>query len=100
MQQVLACCSRLSSNTQVYVFGSAIHPGGHQPNDIDILVLYDCSELPSAHRFCSQLRALATFPPLDVLALSTDEESETDFICGVRAEKIWPELQRTGNQHP
>ncbi|MDH6487310.1 hypothetical protein M2157_003309 [Streptomyces sp. SAI-127] len=55
--------------------------------------MYQRNDLNSAHELCNHLRNLITYPPLDVLALSEDEEAETDFIGNVEAKKIWPPEQ-------
>jgi hypothetical protein len=36
------------------------------------------------------MRDLISYPPLDIIALSEDEEAETDFIYGVKAKNFWP----------
>ncbi|WP_280865603.1 nucleotidyltransferase domain-containing protein [Streptomyces sp. SAI-127] len=93
LQQVTECCADYPYRIDVYVFGSAAHSSKSHPSDIDILVVYQRNDLNSAHELCNHLRNLITYPPLDVLALSEDEEAETDFIGNVEAKKIWPPEQ-------
>jgi predicted nucleotidyltransferase len=88
--QVLACCPPDLTEVHLYVFGSAAKAGGHQPSDVDILLLYREGDLSLAHDICSRIRDLITYPPIDVLALSQKEERETNFINTVNAQLIFP----------
>ncbi|RRQ79349.1 hypothetical protein CQW39_09340 [Streptomyces griseofuscus] len=90
LEQVLACCSVRFPDVELYVFGSAVRRGDHQPGDVDILLLYKGEDLALAHDLCKSIRELLTYPPIDVLALSQDEERETDFIRTVDAKRFWP----------
>ncbi|MFI1619673.1 nucleotidyltransferase domain-containing protein [Streptomyces lydicus] len=90
ISQFLSCCSGHPSRIKLYTFGSVLRLDDHQPQDIDVLVLYKRGDLDLAHTVCNQMRELITYPPLDVLALSEDEERETDFISGAEATRIWP----------
>ncbi|WP_416069805.1 nucleotidyltransferase domain-containing protein [Streptomyces sp. AK02-01A] len=76
----------------LYLFGSVVRTDGGQLGDVDILVVYEESSLTFAHAFCNHLRSLTTHPPLDVIALSRQEEIETYFVATVGAKKIWPPL--------
>jgi len=76
-------------NLSIHVFGSVMH-GPESPNDIDILIVYDTEDFHLAHKLATCLRNLDAYPPIEVLALSRDEECETDFICTVQAVEVWP----------
>ncbi|MDX2967384.1 hypothetical protein [Streptomyces acidiscabies] len=90
LDQVLTCCSVNLTEVQLHVFGSAIKPDNRQPKDVDILLVYREGNLSLAHDICDRIRSLVTYPPIDILALSLEEERETNFIEGVNAKRFWP----------
>jgi len=80
--------SAIATGFQLHIFGSATKtPGPH--SDTDVLILYPSGHLDEAHQFATALRRLELFPPLDVIALSYEEERELDFIAFVKAKKFW-----------
>ena len=70
----------------VYLFGSALRPGGSF-NDIDILVIYKeySSKIGNDLKLISDELEKATDCPIDLTALSIEEEKDTAFL-----EKIKP----------
>ncbi|WP_209498994.1 nucleotidyltransferase domain-containing protein [Streptomyces sp. PvR006] len=75
---------------EIFFFGSITRTAADQNGDVDILVIYEEGALKLAHAFCSHLRSLTTHPPLDVIALSRQEERETSFVAIVGAKRFWP----------
>ncbi|MEV5751139.1 hypothetical protein AB0L00_25245 [Actinoallomurus sp. NPDC052308] len=76
-------------NLSIYIFGSVTH-GSKRPNDIDILIVYSTGNFDLAHELATHFRRLDVYPSIEVLALSRDEERETDFIRTVQAVEVWP----------
>lgn len=69
---------------RVWLFGSALTSS--TPNDLDVLVMYD------DRRAVIQLRTQDWWwdfvPPLDIIAMTADEESNYQFIAECRAIEI------------
>jgi len=61
---------------ELYVFGSATLPNS-KPEDIDILVIYDCADQPKVIR---KLLESLLYINLDLIFMTKEEEIETDFI--------------------
>lgn len=94
VKNAVANANNLPNNTCIYLFGSACHR--QQPDDIDILCVYDTAEIPSDTAFAQfrplthQIRA-ATGIPVHPTILSTKELVDAEFLQ--RVEPI--ELRRT-----
>lgn len=77
---------------QVFLFGSALRDP--DPNDVDLLVVYDPGELPPAE--AAGLRGVlvhacaeAGIHPVDVVLLTGDEARDTEFPARESAELIF-----------
>lgn len=77
---------------QVYLFGSALHR--HDPQDVDLLVIYDPDVLPPAQA-ASLRHAMvqacigATMHPLDLVILTNEEAEQTNFAVREDARLIF-----------
>lgn len=76
------------SNTEVYVFGSVLRE--LNPNDLDILVIYDSKTYPKANIYnaCKSITEVLveTFNlDVDLTVLSYSENSRVNFIKEVKA---------------
>jgi predicted nucleotidyltransferase len=69
----------------LYLFGSAVHSKATGSSDVDLLLVYNVGQHGRAHAVACALREMMAFPPLDVLAMSQREESETNFVAAERA---------------
>jgi predicted nucleotidyltransferase len=91
-QSIQAAGDALSGVQKVFLFGSALR--GPDPRDVDLLVVYDPSELAPADAvelrvLLAQVCAAATIHPLDVVLLTGDEARDTDFAARESAELIF-----------
>ncbi|SES43484.1 hypothetical protein SAMN04488000_13160 [Lentzea albida] len=71
---------------QVWAFGSALR--SDRPNDLDVLIIYQ------DRAGVDELRSAAwweiSFPPLDIIAMTEDEERHYGFITGTNAVRLHP----------
>lgn len=78
----------LPNGMTLYLFGSTLS-GATNCQDTDVLLVYSSGNLDAAHKLSTRLRSLAVLPPIEVVALSCDEEDETGFIESVGAQQFW-----------
>ena len=88
LTEIAARCHRLPRGLQLYLFGSSLSKG-IEPGDTDVLLVYPVGQLDAAHDLAMRLRSLDVFPPVEVIALSGDEEDETKFVDVVGAKRFW-----------
>ena len=80
---------RHTAGMSLYLFGS-VASGANIHKDVDVLLVYPSGHLNHAHDLAEALRQLEVYPPIEVLALSQDEEEEADFVRTQRAVQLWP----------
>ena len=70
-----------NSFKHVFLFGSALSPQAI-PNDVDILLIYTeyTADISKAIKYVSYKLELLLSLPIDITALSTEEERETEFL--------------------
>jgi len=73
-----------SLGLRVWLFGSALT--NSTPNDLDVLVMY--SDRHTVLELRAQRRWSDLDPPLDIIAMTTDEERHYRFIAGCSAVEI------------
>lgn len=68
----------------MWVFGSALT--SHTPADLDVLLVYhdlaDIEAIRAAHAWTKGI------PPINIIAMTVQEESDYAFIRGARARRI------------
>jgi hypothetical protein len=68
----------------MWLFGSALT--SHTPADLDVLLVYrdpaDIEAIRSAHAWAEEI------PPINIIAMTVQEESDYAFIRGVHAHRI------------
>ncbi|WP_278599773.1 nucleotidyltransferase domain-containing protein [Clostridium tertium] len=90
--------SEVPNSTEFYVFGSIL--SSPQPNDLDILVIYDSKVYPKANIYnaCKSISEILykTFNlQVDLTVLSCSENDRIDFIKEVKAIKLKYFLQNS-----
>lgn len=69
---------------QMWLFGSALTK--HTPADLDVLLVYldlaDIEAIRAAHAWEQES------PPVNIIAMTAQEETDYAFICGVDARRI------------
>ncbi|AKN31870.1 DNA polymerase III subunit beta [Clostridium carboxidivorans P7] len=83
--------SEVPSSTEIYVFGSVLR--SLQPNDLDILVIYDSKVYPKANIYdaCKRISEVlyeAFNLPIDLTVLSYSENDAMNFIKEVKAREL------------
>ncbi len=84
--ELIRCAARFP-RLQVWAFGSALR--SDQPNDLDVLIIYhDRAEV-------DELRNMGwweiSVPPLDIIAMTPDEEEHYGFITETGAVCLHPQ---------
>jgi predicted nucleotidyltransferase len=72
----LCCCATVFPAVEVWAFGSMLRT--EEPNDLDILVLYDDPDNVVALRASGLWEV--NVPPVDIIAMTRDEEHHYRFI--------------------
>lgn len=69
---------------QMWLFGSALT--SHRPADLDVLLVYcdldDIEAIRSAHAWAEEI------PPINIIAMTAQEESDYAFVRGVHAHRM------------
>ncbi len=83
--------SQVPSYTEIYVFGSALK--SLQPNDLDILVIYDSKVYPKANIYnafksISEVLYEVFNLPIDLTVLSYSENNSMNFVKEIKAIKL------------
>lgn len=89
---IQAAAPALTGVRQVFLFGSALDKP--DPQDVDLLVVYDPSEIPPGEAaglrsVLTQACAEAAIHPLDVVLLTGEEAHDTDFPARENAELVF-----------
>lgn len=87
-----ASAETVSGMQRVYVFGSALHRP--DPQDVDLLVVYDPDVLPPARTgglrdAMVQACIGATVHPVDLVLLTQEEAEQTEFAVREQARLIY-----------
>jgi predicted nucleotidyltransferase len=82
----LCRCAANFDDLEVWAFGSAIR--SDSPNDLDILIIYSERAEVVALRRTSLWEVMV--PPVEIIAMTRDEEREYDFIAITRAIRLHP----------
>lgn len=83
--------SEVPSSSEIYVFGSVLRSS--QPNDLDILVIYDSKIYPKANIYnaCKRISMILSEAfnlDVDLTVLSYSENDRMNFIKEVKAIKL------------
>lgn len=87
---------QVPSYTQIYIFGSVLK--SNQPNDLDIIVIYDSEVYPNANIYneCKNMNQILyeTFKlPIDLTVLSYSENDSINFVKEVKGIELKHFLQ-------
>lgn len=79
---------KVPKNSLIYIFGSFLSKS--EPNDLDILFIYDSNFVKSEHVFienkvCIEILAEYFGLKIDVVYLTHDENKNSDFLYKVKA---------------
>jgi hypothetical protein len=95
LEQLAFVCVR-HPNVHAYVFGSAMR-GKQQPNDIDVLLIYERQD--DRRALVHDMRGMNLSTPLHVISMTPEEQEHYDFIRGQDARLIQkPPLVSTAPQ--
>jgi predicted nucleotidyltransferase len=92
LSELVSIC-RTAGDIDLYLFGSALSSA--EPNDIDVLVVY--RSLATLNRFKDLTDELELSPLLHIVAMTTDEEKQYDFV---RTTGAVPLYRRDGHAEP
>ena len=88
LRRVVDNYPRLPSGVTLYLFGSILTDTIDR-RDTDVLLVYPPGYLATAHQLAMHLRSLSVVPPIEVVAVSSEEEEETRFVEVVGAQRFW-----------
>jgi predicted nucleotidyltransferase len=85
LDELCRCAARFPG-LEIWAFGSMLRSS--EPHDLDVLIIYDDANDVVAMRE-RQLWEV-TLPPVDIIAMTRDEEIHYDFVEVTRAVRLHP----------
>lgn len=83
---VLCECATEFPDVEVWAFGSMLR--SERPRDLDILIIYNRQQDVAAIRTMGLWEL--SLPPVEIIAMTRDEESHYDFIGIANAKRLMP----------
>lgn len=80
----LCKCAAGFRDMEIWVFGSMLR--SEQPRDLDVLIIYACRQDVASIRNMGYWEL--SFPPVEIIAMTRDEESHYDFIKITNARRL------------
>ncbi|MER8116485.1 nucleotidyltransferase domain-containing protein [Streptomyces sp. NPDC094031] len=77
-------CAAGFPGMEIWVFGSMLR--SEQPRDLDVLIIYGCREDVTSIRKMGYWEL--SLPPVEIIAMTRDEESHYDFINITNARRL------------